>query len=96
MVEIAPLYHLASVIADYHLRQYVHVSLATSGIRFTLCDDRWRTRVSRQRVLAQKIYLEISSLNYGYASALGMVMVGIVALIGVVGLYLFRRVEATY
>lgn len=47
-------------------------------------------------VLAQKIYLEINSLNYGYASALGMVMVAIVTLIGIVGLYLFRRLEITY
>ena len=47
-------------------------------------------------VLAHKIYLEISALNYGYASALGMVMVVIVVIIGLVGLYLFRRLEIRY
>ena len=46
-------------------------------------------------VLAQKIYLEINALNYGYAAALGMVMIAIVAIIGGIGLYLFRRVEIT-
>ncbi len=44
-------------------------------------------------VLAQKIYLEMNSLNYGYASALSLVLVGIVAVIGIAGLYLFRRFE---
>ena len=44
-------------------------------------------------VLAQKIYLESNSLNYGYASALGIMLVLIVAMIGVVGLAVFRRVE---
>jgi multiple sugar transport system permease protein len=44
-------------------------------------------------VLAQKIYLESNSLNYGYASAIGVVMVLIVAVIGGLGLYLFRRYD---
>lgn len=47
-------------------------------------------------VIAQKIYQEINALNFGYASALGIVMVIIVAIIGAVGLYLFRRVEVRY
>jgi multiple sugar transport system permease protein len=46
-------------------------------------------------VLAQKIYLESNSLNYGYASAIGVVMVIIVAVVGAVGLYLFRRFDIT-
>jgi multiple sugar transport system permease protein len=46
-------------------------------------------------VLAQKIYLEINALNYGYAAALSMVMVVIVAVIGAAGLALFRRYEVT-
>jgi len=44
-------------------------------------------------VLAQKIYLESNSLNYGYAAALGMILVLIVLVIGAVGLALFRRFE---
>jgi ABC-type sugar transport system permease subunit len=44
-------------------------------------------------VLAQKIYQEMNSLNYGYAASLSMVLVGIVAVIGIVGLFLFRRFE---
>jgi multiple sugar transport system permease protein len=44
-------------------------------------------------VLAQKIYQEMNSLNYGYAASLSMVLVGIVAIIGIVGLFLFRRYE---
>ncbi|HVO41612.1 MAG TPA: sugar ABC transporter permease [Aggregatilineales bacterium] len=44
-------------------------------------------------VLAQKIYLEASNLNYGYAAAISMVLVVIVIVIGVIGLYLFRRTE---
>jgi multiple sugar transport system permease protein len=47
-------------------------------------------------VLAQKIFLEINSLNYGYAAALGVVMVFVVAIIGGIGLFLFRRVEVSY
>ncbi|MBZ0299455.1 MAG: sugar ABC transporter permease, partial [Anaerolineae bacterium] len=38
-------------------------------------------------VMAQKIYLESNSLNYGYASAIGVVMVLIVAVVGGIGLY---------
>ncbi len=44
-------------------------------------------------VLAQKIYQEMNSLNYGYAASLSMVLVGIVAVIGIAGLFLFRRYE---
>lgn len=44
-------------------------------------------------VLAQKIYQEITSLNYGYAAAISIVLVGIVAVIGLIGLFLFRRFE---
>ena len=44
-------------------------------------------------VLAQKIYLEITTLNYGYAAAISMVLVGIVVVIGLIGLFLFRRFE---
>lgn len=44
-------------------------------------------------VLAQKIYLEMNSLNYGYAASLSMVLFVIVAVIGIIGLYLFRRFE---
>jgi len=46
-------------------------------------------------VIAQKIYLESNSLNYGYAASIGVVMVGIVAVVGAVGLALFRRYEVT-
>lgn len=45
-------------------------------------------------VLAQKIYQEIVSLNYGYAAALSLTLVAIVGVIGAVGLVLFRRAEA--
>ncbi len=44
-------------------------------------------------VLAQKIYQEITNLNYGYAAAISIVLVGIVGVIGLVGLFLFRRYE---
>lgn len=46
-------------------------------------------------VLAQKIYLESNSLNYGYAAAISMALVGIVAVVGLVGLYLFRRFDVS-
>jgi multiple sugar transport system permease protein len=46
-------------------------------------------------VIAQKIYLESNSLNYGYAASIGVVLVGIVAVVGVVGLTLFRRYEVS-
>jgi multiple sugar transport system permease protein len=46
-------------------------------------------------VLAQKIYLEINSLNYSYAAALSIVLVGLVAVIGGVGMSIFRRVEVS-
>ncbi len=44
-------------------------------------------------VLAQKIYQEITNLNYGYAAAISILLVGIVAIIGLIGLFLFRRFE---
>lgn len=47
-------------------------------------------------VLAQKIFLEVNSLNYGYAAALGIVMVLLVTVVGGIGLYIFRRVEVRY
>lgn len=46
-------------------------------------------------VIAQKIYLESNSLNYGYAASIGMVLVAIVAIVGAVGLYLFRRFDVS-
>jgi multiple sugar transport system permease protein len=46
-------------------------------------------------VLAQKIYMEINSLNYSYAAALSITLVIIVSLIGGLGMYLFRRVEVS-
>lgn len=46
-------------------------------------------------VIAQKIYLESNSLNYGYAASIGMILVAIVAVVGVVGLYLFRRFDVS-
>jgi multiple sugar transport system permease protein len=46
-------------------------------------------------VIAQKIYLESNSLNYGYAASIGMVMVAIVAVVGAIGLYLFRRFDVS-
>jgi multiple sugar transport system permease protein len=46
-------------------------------------------------VLAQKIYLEMNSLNFGYAASISMVLVGIVVVVGLLGLYLFRRYEVT-
>ncbi len=46
-------------------------------------------------VIAQKIYLESNSLNYGYAASISMALVGIVAVVGVVGLYLFRRFDVS-
>lgn len=44
-------------------------------------------------VIAQKIYLESNNLNYGYAASIGMILVGIVAVVGVIGLWLFRRFD---
>jgi multiple sugar transport system permease protein len=46
-------------------------------------------------VMAQKIYLESNSLNYGYAAAIGVVLVLIVAVVGGIGLYLFRRFDVS-
>lgn len=47
-------------------------------------------------VLAQKIYQEVNTLNYGYAAALGIVLVLVVAVIGGIGMYISRRVEVRY
>lgn len=44
-------------------------------------------------VIAQKIYLEIGSLNYSYAAALSIAMVLVVSLIGGAGLAVLRKVE---
>jgi multiple sugar transport system permease protein len=46
-------------------------------------------------VIAQKIYQESNSLNYGYAAAISMVLVVLVAIVGVIGLYLFRRFDVS-
>jgi ABC-type sugar transport system permease subunit len=46
-------------------------------------------------VVAQKIYLEINSLNYSYASAISIGLVIVVSVIGGVGLYTLRRVEVS-
>jgi hypothetical protein len=45
--------------------------------------------------VAQKIYLEINSLNYSYASAISIGLVIVVSVIGGVGLYTLRRVEVS-
>lgn len=44
-------------------------------------------------VVAQKIYLEINSLNYSFAAAVSIFLVGVVSIIGGAGLYVLRRVE---
>lgn len=44
-------------------------------------------------LLAQKIYQEITTLNYGYAASLSIVLVGVVGAVGLIGLFLFRRYE---
>jgi multiple sugar transport system permease protein len=46
-------------------------------------------------VLAQKIYLEINSLNYSYAAAVSIALVAVVGVIGGLGLYALRRVEVS-
>lgn len=46
-------------------------------------------------LFAQKIYVEINSLNYSFAAALSMVLVFVVSIIGMTGLYIFRRVEVS-
>lgn len=46
-------------------------------------------------VVAQKIYLEINSLNYSFASAVSIVLVILVTVIGAAGLYTLRRVEVS-
>ena len=44
-------------------------------------------------VVAQKIYLEINSLNYSYAAAISIALVAVVSAIGGMGLWALRRVE---
>lgn len=44
-------------------------------------------------VVAQKIYLEINSLNYGFAASVSVMLVVIVTVIGGIGIYTLRRVE---
>ncbi len=46
-------------------------------------------------VVAQKIYLEINSLNYSFAAAVSVMLVAIVTLIGGAGIYTLRRVEVS-
>ncbi|MBN1202479.1 MAG: ABC transporter permease subunit [Anaerolineae bacterium] len=46
-------------------------------------------------VVAQKIYLEINSLNYSFAAAISVMLVLIVTLIGGAGVYTLRRVEVS-
>lgn len=46
-------------------------------------------------VLAQKIYLEINSLNYSYAAAVSIALVVVVAVIGGLGLVALRRSEVS-
>jgi multiple sugar transport system permease protein len=46
-------------------------------------------------VMAYKIFQEINSLNFGYASSLGMVLFVIVGVIGIIGLVIFRRVQVS-
>ena len=46
-------------------------------------------------VVAQKIYLEINSLNYSYAAAVSIALVIVVGVIGGLGLYALRRVEVS-
>ncbi len=44
-------------------------------------------------VVAQKIYLEINSLNYSYAAAISIALVAVVSAIGGMGLWALHRVE---
>jgi multiple sugar transport system permease protein len=46
-------------------------------------------------VVAQKIYLEIISLNYGFAASISVMLVIIVTVIGGLGIYTLRRVEVS-
>ncbi len=47
------------------------------------------------RVLAYQIQQQVATLNYGYASAIGVVMFILVGIISMIGLIVFRRVQAT-
>lgn len=44
-------------------------------------------------VLSYQIQQEIATLNYGYASAISVVMFIVVAIIGALGIFVFRRVQ---
>jgi ABC-type sugar transport system permease subunit len=47
-------------------------------------------------VLAYTIYqVAFTGLNFGYASTISMVLFGVVAVVGVLGLLLYRRVEVS-
>ncbi len=46
-------------------------------------------------VVAQKIYLEINSLNYSFAASVSVMLVIIVTVIGGIGVYTLRRVEVS-
>jgi multiple sugar transport system permease protein len=46
-------------------------------------------------VVAQKIYLEINSLNYSFAAAISVMLVIIVTVIGGIGVFTLRRVEVS-
>lgn len=49
------------------------------------------------QVLAYKIYQEaIGGLNFGYASAISVILFIVVAIVGGCGLFVFRRVEVSY
>jgi len=49
------------------------------------------------QVLALRVYEEgLRFFNFGFASAISMVLLGLVAIIGMVGIFLFRRFEVSY
>lgn len=49
------------------------------------------------QVLALRVFEEgLRYFNYGFASAIGVVLLGLVAVIGLIGIALFRRFEVTY
>jgi len=46
-------------------------------------------------VVAQKVYLEINSLNFSYAAAISIALVIVVTVVGGLGLFTLRRVEVS-
>ena len=49
------------------------------------------------QVLALRVFEEgLRFFNYGFASAISVVLLGLVAVIGMIGIFLFRRFEVTY